>query len=169
MAKLTHDEILAYLEEATILELNDLVKAIEEKFDVTAAAPVAVAAAGDAGGLRGEPGKALLRDDDHADEQRLLPAVSANPADEQHPPGRSGGSGGAFRAAVRDDRPGAAVHRADDAGAAAGEGGRAAGRRRAGAVPLELRALRHGGSCEHVSRRDADAALADDSGDSAGV
>ena len=44
MAKLTHEEILAYLEEATILELNDLVKAIEEKFDVTAAAPVAVAA-----------------------------------------------------------------------------------------------------------------------------
>ena len=45
MAKLTHDEILAFLEEATILELNDLVKAIEEKFGVTAAAPVAVAAA----------------------------------------------------------------------------------------------------------------------------
>ena len=45
MAKLTTDEILAYLEEATILELNELVKAIEEKFDVTAAAPVAVAAA----------------------------------------------------------------------------------------------------------------------------
>lgn len=44
MAKLTHEEILAYLEEATILELNDLVKAIEEKFDVTAAAPVAVVA-----------------------------------------------------------------------------------------------------------------------------
>ena len=48
MAKLTHEDILAYLEEATILELNDLVKAIEEKFDVTAAAPVAVAAAADA-------------------------------------------------------------------------------------------------------------------------
>ena len=48
MAKLTHEDILAYLEEATILELNDLVKAIEEKFDVTAA-PVAVAAAADAG------------------------------------------------------------------------------------------------------------------------
>ena len=44
MAKLTHEDILAYLEEATILELNDLVKAIEEKFDVTAAAPVAVVA-----------------------------------------------------------------------------------------------------------------------------
>ena len=45
MAKLSHEDILAYLEEATILELNDLVKAIEEKFGVTAAAPVAVAAA----------------------------------------------------------------------------------------------------------------------------
>lgn len=48
MAKLTHEEILAYLEEANILELNDLVKAIEEKFGVTAAAPVAVAAAPEA-------------------------------------------------------------------------------------------------------------------------
>ena len=45
MAKLSHDDVLAYLEEASILELNDLVKAIEEKFGVTAAAPVAVAAA----------------------------------------------------------------------------------------------------------------------------
>ena len=48
MAKLTHEEILAFLEEATILELNDLVKAIEEKFGVTAAAPVAVAAVAEA-------------------------------------------------------------------------------------------------------------------------
>ena len=31
MAKLTHEDILAYLEEATILELNDLVSAIEEE------------------------------------------------------------------------------------------------------------------------------------------
>ena len=45
MAKLTKDEILAYLDEATILELNALVKAIEEKYGVSAAAPVAVAAA----------------------------------------------------------------------------------------------------------------------------
>lgn len=45
MAKLTQEEILAYLDEATILELNDLVKAIEEKYGVSAAAPVAVAAA----------------------------------------------------------------------------------------------------------------------------
>ena len=44
MAKLKHTDILAFLEEATILELNELVKAIEEKFGVTAAAPVAAAA-----------------------------------------------------------------------------------------------------------------------------
>ena len=49
MANLTQDEILAYLDEATILELNELVKAIEEKYGVSAAAPVAVAAAADAG------------------------------------------------------------------------------------------------------------------------
>ena len=45
MAKLTKEEILEYLDEATILDLNDLVKAIEEKYGVSAAAPVAVAAA----------------------------------------------------------------------------------------------------------------------------
>ena len=45
MAKLTNEEIIASLKEMTILELNDLVKAIEEEFGVTAAAPVAVSAA----------------------------------------------------------------------------------------------------------------------------
>ena len=44
------ENIVAELKEATILELNDLVKAIEEEFGVTAAAPVAVAAAGGAEG-----------------------------------------------------------------------------------------------------------------------
>ena len=45
MAKLTKEEIVAALKEMTVLELNDLVKAVEEEFGVTAAAPVAVAAA----------------------------------------------------------------------------------------------------------------------------
>ena len=44
------ENIVAELETATILELNDLVKAIEDKFGVTAAAPVDVAAAGAAAG-----------------------------------------------------------------------------------------------------------------------
>ncbi len=45
MAKLTKEEIVAALKEYTIVELNDLVKAVEEEFGVTAATPVAAAAA----------------------------------------------------------------------------------------------------------------------------
>lgn len=44
MAKLTKEEIVNSLKEYTVLELNDLVKAVEEEFGVTAAAPTAVAA-----------------------------------------------------------------------------------------------------------------------------
>lgn len=44
MAKLTKEEIIAAVKEMTVVELNDLVKAIEEEFGVTAAAPVAAAA-----------------------------------------------------------------------------------------------------------------------------
>lgn len=44
MANITKEDILAYLDEATILDLNDLVKAIEEKYGVTAAAPTVAAA-----------------------------------------------------------------------------------------------------------------------------
>lgn len=44
MAKLSNTEIIDSLKEMSMLELNDLVKAIEEEFGVTAAAPVAVAA-----------------------------------------------------------------------------------------------------------------------------
>ena len=42
---MTHEEFIAEIEKMTVLELNDLVKALEEKFGVSAAAPVAVAAA----------------------------------------------------------------------------------------------------------------------------
>ncbi|MDQ0514066.1 large subunit ribosomal protein L7/L12 [Mycoplasmoides fastidiosum] len=45
MAKLTIEQIIASLKESTLVELNDLVKAIEEEFGVSAALPVAVAAA----------------------------------------------------------------------------------------------------------------------------
>lgn len=40
---MNQEQILAAIKEMTVLELNDLVKAIEEEFGVTAAAPVAVA------------------------------------------------------------------------------------------------------------------------------
>ena len=46
MAKLSIEEIISAVEELTVLELNELVKACEEKFGVSAAAGVVVAAAG---------------------------------------------------------------------------------------------------------------------------
>ncbi len=47
MAKaLTKDELITAIESMSVLELSELVKALEEKFGVSAAAPVAVAAAG---------------------------------------------------------------------------------------------------------------------------
>jgi len=45
MATLTKDQILEAIASMTVLEVSELVKAMEEKFGVTAAAPVAVAAA----------------------------------------------------------------------------------------------------------------------------
>ncbi|RXS87413.1 50S ribosomal protein L7/L12 [Streptomyces sp. TM32] len=46
MAKLSQEDLLAQFEEMTLIELSEFVKAFEDKFDVEAAAPVAVAAAG---------------------------------------------------------------------------------------------------------------------------
>ncbi len=46
MAKLTAQELIDAIKELTVLELNDLVKACEEEFGVSAAAGVVVAAAG---------------------------------------------------------------------------------------------------------------------------
>jgi len=48
MAKLTKDEILKQVEEMSVLELSDLVKALEEKFGVSASQMVAAAPAGTA-------------------------------------------------------------------------------------------------------------------------
>jgi len=50
MAKLSTDDLLEAFKEMTLLELSEFVKMFEETFDVTAAAPVAVAAVAAAGG-----------------------------------------------------------------------------------------------------------------------
>jgi large subunit ribosomal protein L7/L12 len=50
MAKLSTDELLDAFKEMTLIELSEFVKQFEETFEVTAAAPVAVAAAAPAGG-----------------------------------------------------------------------------------------------------------------------
>ncbi|MDJ0962252.1 MAG: 50S ribosomal protein L7/L12 [Acidimicrobiia bacterium] len=44
MAKMTTEDLLEVFEEMSVLELSEFLKAFEEKFDVTAAAPMAVAA-----------------------------------------------------------------------------------------------------------------------------
>ena len=54
MAKLTTAEFIEAIKELSVLELNDLVKACEEEFGVSAAAGVVVAAAGAAGPVEEE-------------------------------------------------------------------------------------------------------------------
>jgi len=53
MADTTRAQVLTYLENANMMEISDLISDIEEKFGVTAAAPVAVAAAAPAAGDAG--------------------------------------------------------------------------------------------------------------------
>ena len=50
MADLTMDDVLNYIDNMKVIELAELVKKIEEKYGVTAAAPVAAAAPGAAAG-----------------------------------------------------------------------------------------------------------------------
>jgi large subunit ribosomal protein L7/L12 len=65
MAKLSTDELLDAFKEMTLLELSEFVKQFEDTFDVTAAAPVAVAgvAAPAAGGGGGEAAAAEDKDE----------------------------------------------------------------------------------------------------------
>ena len=49
MAKLSIEELIAAFKELSLVEVSEFVKAFEEEFDVTAAAPVAVVAGGVAG------------------------------------------------------------------------------------------------------------------------
>ena len=50
MAKLSNDELIEQFKEMSLIELSEFVKLFEDTFDVTAAAPVAVAGAAPAGG-----------------------------------------------------------------------------------------------------------------------
>ena len=55
MADIKREDVLKYLENSNMLEISELISEIEDKFGVSAAAPVAVAAAGgDAGGQAAE-------------------------------------------------------------------------------------------------------------------
>ena len=68
MAKLSKDDILKSVEEMSVLELSELVKALEEKFGVSAQSMVAAAPAGGAPAEAGEP----------AEEQTIFNVVVAS-------------------------------------------------------------------------------------------
>jgi large subunit ribosomal protein L7/L12 len=61
--KLSTDELLDVFKSMSVLELNEFLKAFEEEFDVTAAAPVAVAA----GAASGAPAEAAAEEQDEFD------------------------------------------------------------------------------------------------------
>ena len=61
MAKATREDVLEYLESANMLEVSELIKDIEEKFGVSSAAPVAMAAP--AAGAGAEGGEAEAKDE----------------------------------------------------------------------------------------------------------
>ena len=68
MAKMTQEDLMKAIEEMSVLELSELVKALEEKFGVTAAAPVAAAAPAAGAADSGEP----------AEEQTIFNVVIAS-------------------------------------------------------------------------------------------
>ena len=64
MAKLTTEELIEQFKELTLIELSEFVKAFEETFDVTAAAPAAVAVAAAPGAAGDEAAADLLLADE---------------------------------------------------------------------------------------------------------
>ena len=74
MAKLSNDELIEQFKEMSLIELSEFVKVFEETFDVTAAAPVAVAGAAPAGGSGGA---------DEAEEQTEFDVVLEAPGDKK--------------------------------------------------------------------------------------
>jgi large subunit ribosomal protein L7/L12 len=62
--KMTHDDLLAVFEKMTVLELSEFVKEFEERFGVSAAAPVAMAAAA--------PGAAVPAAEEEKDEFTVM-------------------------------------------------------------------------------------------------
>jgi large subunit ribosomal protein L7/L12 len=67
-----HDQLIEQLEGLTVLQLNGLVKALEEKWGVSAAAPVAVAGAAAAGGA------AVVEEEEKTEFDVVLTEIGAN-------------------------------------------------------------------------------------------
>ena len=63
MAKAKREDVLEYLENANMLEVSELIKDIDEKFGVSSAAPVAMAAPAAGGAAGGDAAAAEAKDD----------------------------------------------------------------------------------------------------------
>ncbi len=73
--QITHDELIAAIENMTVLELSQLVKALEDRFGVTAAAPVAAAGAAPA---TGGPAAAAPVEEEQTEFDVILTDIGAN-------------------------------------------------------------------------------------------
>lgn len=77
MAKLSQADIISAVKEMTVVELNNLVKAIEAEFGVTANAPVAVAAVAEAEVAKGPSEVSLVLKSAGAQKVAVIKAVQA--------------------------------------------------------------------------------------------
>ena len=73
---LTRDELISAIEQMSVLELSELVKALEERFGVTAAAPVMMGAAAPAAG--GEGAAAAAPEEEQTEFNVLLTEIGPN-------------------------------------------------------------------------------------------
>ena len=77
MATLTQNDLLEAIDKMTVLELSDFIKAFEERYGVTAAAPVAVAAGGAAPAAGGD-GAAPAAAEEQSEFSAVLTEVGPN-------------------------------------------------------------------------------------------
>ena len=75
---MSKDEVIAAIKEMTVLELSELVKALEETFGVSAAAPVYAAAAPAAGAPAGAAAGAAAAEEEQTEFTVILKEIGAN-------------------------------------------------------------------------------------------
>jgi large subunit ribosomal protein L7/L12 len=78
MATLTQTDILEAIDKMTVLELSDFIKAFEERYGVTAAAPVAVAAGGAAPAAGGDGAAPAAAAEEQSEFSAVLAEVGPN-------------------------------------------------------------------------------------------
>jgi large subunit ribosomal protein L7/L12 len=78
MATLTQNDLLEAIDKMTVLELSDFIKAFEERYGVTAAAPVAVAAGGAAPAAGGDGAAPVAAAEEQSEFSAVLAEVGPN-------------------------------------------------------------------------------------------